>query len=95
MLDMLPAEQQDALGRRDMEERLEGMGEEVREMARKAAQVIQTHGFAEGEMEGLLEGAGLGAGMEYVVREEPFEFTVGGVGIKVKCFFAKGTKVDE
>lgn len=96
VLDFLPEEQQDVFGGKTLEERLEGVEDEgVRRVVMKAMSMVQTHGFGEGTMRELFEGAGLGGGVEYVVREEPFEFTIAGVGIHVKCFFARGEKVGE
>lgn len=95
MLDMVSADEQEQwFDEEAVEKRLKELPEgEGRERLRRAARTVQTHGFTEGEMRKLMDDAGLGGKMEYVVREEPFVFTMGGLEMKVRGFFSRGEKL--
>ena len=54
------------------------------------AATVKTHGFAREEMQRLYEEAGLGGGFEYVVVEEPLEFTMNGRQCQITVFLARG-----
>ena len=54
------------------------------------AATVKTHGFAREEMQRLYEEVGLGGGFEYVVVEEPLEFTMNGRKRQITIFLARG-----
>ena len=93
VLDKLPGDQRDLFGGQTLEEVLDHVGDEAREVVTSATHTVQQQGFSEGDMKGLFEGAGLGGGIDFRVREEPFEFKLGGMEMKVNAFFARGEKL--
>ncbi|KAL4783361.1 S-adenosyl-L-methionine-dependent methyltransferase [Aspergillus varians] len=53
---------------------------------------IGKHGFTEGEMREVYEGAGMGRGFEYVIFERPFRFTMFGRGFVSTGFISRGER---
>jgi SAM-dependent methyltransferase len=56
-------------------------------------ETINKHGYTEGEMRELYEGAGLGRGFEYVVIERELRFTMFGHEFSRRGFIARGERI--